>query len=376
MLTHINSISLNKIFPFLFILLFQVFSEKSISQWSSIKTLSPDLNLNSIYSIDPGHIFIAADSATIFKSNEAGFNWTRLSNVAGLSASKNFYSIFFIDSLRGWAAGSTGAAVKTIDGGNSWFRMNMTDENITIKQIRFADTLYGWAVGNSGKIQFTTDGGSNWSIQYTFHSVQSINSIYFVPDDSQTIWVAGNNGFIAKSNNRGANWSNLNTGTVNDLLSIKFANDNIGWAVGKSGTILLTVNGGTDWNSVSSPIDGTVDINTILVTSDGAAIIGCSNGRIYETFDYGNSWNPLNPIFYQCINSIFFYPMFLYSVTNNGNIGISYIATVARTRDEICSDAYNLCLNKCKQGQTACIQSCNRMFIDCLRKSSINLLYY
>ncbi|MCX7736679.1 MAG: YCF48-related protein [Candidatus Kapabacteria bacterium] len=369
--------NVNKLFGkffFLFILFFLSNTSTLLSQWSSIKTISQNLNLNSIYAVTPGHIFIATDSATILKSSEGGFNWTRTSGVGGISQSNNLYTIFFIDSVNGWAAGTKGSAVKTTNSGNTWTPMTMADGNITIKQIRFVDSLNGWAVGNSGKIQITTDGGSSWSIQHTFQSVQSINSIYFMPEDAQTIWVAGNSGFIAKSTNEGINWINLNSGTNNDLLCIKFGDRNIGWAVGKSGTILLTVNGGINWISVPSPIIGAGDINSILVSSDGSAIIACSNGRLYETYNFGNTWVDVEPIFNQSINSIFFLPLLLYSVTNGGNIGITYLA---RTRDEICYDAYNLCLNKCNKGQTECIESCNRMFIDCLRKSSkINLIYY
>jgi photosystem II stability/assembly factor-like uncharacterized protein len=74
--------------------------------------------------------------------------------------------------------------------------------------------------------------------------------VYFI--DSSTGYAVGWNGTILKTINAGTNWTKLSSGTSNNLMSVCFTDANTGYAVGASGTILKTVNGGTNWTLQTS----------------------------------------------------------------------------------------------------------------------------
>lgn len=338
------------------------------SEWSIVKNLYQGLNLNSISIINPGNIFIACDSASILKSTEAGVTWTRSSNIAGFSSNIKLKTIFFIDSANGYAAGTAGYAARTTNNGQSWAPMTLADQGTTVNQIIFADSNFGWAVGNSGKVQHTQDGGTNWSIQYTFTGVISINSIFILPGDTSKIWVCGNSGFIAGSTDGGYTWVSPGTLTTSDLLSVKFV-DNIIWAVGKSGTMLLSINFGASWTQISSPVS--ININSIIISNEGSAKITTANGEILETCNYGNNWDMIGASLSSPANQIAYYQPWIFTTCDGGNLGMVYITDY---RAKLCFDAYNLCLIKCSKDNNSCLNNCNDMYNNCLKNSKFNAI--
>ena len=88
-------------------------------------------------------------------------------------------------------------------------------------------------------------------------------------------------------------WDVQQSGVEDDLTGVSFANLQVGYAVGKSNTILKTKDGGNTWNRLLerqdrvdfqsvmfiSPTDGWVESSTLLHTSDG-----------------GESWQPAVPL--------------------------------------------------------------------------------
>ncbi|MBK9227790.1 MAG: hypothetical protein IPL67_12270 [Ignavibacteria bacterium] len=66
--------------------------------------------------------------------------------------------------------------------------------------------------------------------------------------DENTGWCIGENGTILRSINGGTNWSSQVSGTSNLLLSSFFINSNTGWISGEDGIILSTTNSGVNRN--------------------------------------------------------------------------------------------------------------------------------
>ena len=83
-----------------------------------------------------------------------------------------------------------------------------------------------------------------------------------------------------------SNWESQISGTSNQLFSVNFTNSNTGFAVGISGTILKTTNGGTNWENQQSGISPWlhsvyfVDDNTGWAVGDGCTIIKTTNGGV------------------------------------------------------------------------------------------------
>jgi photosystem II stability/assembly factor-like uncharacterized protein len=65
-------------------------------------------------------------------------------------------------------------------------------------------------------------------------------------------------------------------------------NDQLGWAVGESGTILKTVDGGAHWLPQSSGVD--VRLTTLVIVSPSVVWAGGDNGLLVITEDGGLSW--------------------------------------------------------------------------------------
>ena len=124
-----------------------------------------------------------------------------------------------------------------------------------------------------------------WSLK-TSGTGQNLNSIFFV---NNTIgWAAGDSGTIRKTTNRGETWTGQTSGTGNALESVFFVTPNLGWVAGGSGTVLKTTDGGTTWADQSS---GTGNrIKEIYFQSATRGSFLEDNGTIRKTTDGGSTW--------------------------------------------------------------------------------------
>jgi len=92
-----------------------------------------------------------------------------------------------------------------------------------------------------------------------------------------------------------AQWYPQNSGTTKNLYAVHFIDENIGIAVGDSGTILRTTNGGTAWAIQAS---GTIQpLNDICFTdvnngwAVGSNVNSFEPSVIIHTTDGGTNWN-------------------------------------------------------------------------------------
>lgn len=87
-----------------------------------------------------------------------------------------------------------------------------------------------------------------------------------------------------------AQWFPQNSGTTNYLHSVYFTDPNTGHAVGDSGTILITTNGGTLWSSQTS---NTLNaLSSVFYTDAITGYTAGDNGTILKTIDGGTTWIP------------------------------------------------------------------------------------
>ena len=105
---------------------------------------------------------------------------------------------------------------------------------------------------------------------------------------SSTGWAVGDSGTILNTTDGGATWDPQTSGTQHGLYSVYFVYSSTGWAVGDSGTILKTTNGGTIWTSQNSKT--TNDLRSVyFVDPDIGWAVG-SYGTILKTTDGGVSF--------------------------------------------------------------------------------------
>ena len=231
--------------------------------------MSNGRNINSVAILDPNVIVVAGGNErndsieSVFSSNTYGLLW-------------NFDILGNISS-----------------GLSSW-----------ITSIAFKDSLNGYGVGFNGKMIYTNNGGSVWAFGNTpvirhWNKVvyAGVNTLFAAggwqrgdsihPDSTQT---------IIKSNDGGNTWSVVYDSLGPWLTSISFADSLKGVAVGQSGTILSTPDGGITWHKTNTPVNR--DFGGItFVNADTGYIVGGqpvdSIRTILRTADQGNTWSVL-----------------------------------------------------------------------------------
>lgn len=82
-------------------------------------------------------------------------------------------------------------------------------------------------------------------------------------------------------------WQNPSP-TGNWLADVQLISSQVGWAVGESGTLLKTVDGGTNW--INKSISSNLDLRGINFIDDSHGIIVGWNS-IIKTTDAGKSWS-------------------------------------------------------------------------------------
>jgi photosystem II stability/assembly factor-like uncharacterized protein len=124
---------------------------------------------------------------------------------------------------------------------------------------------------------------------------QDLRSVYFT--DSLYGWAVGDTGTIIHTTDGGESWIIQDAGGDNAVVSVFFLNRQLGWAVSWNYTggffgsmILKTTNGGAEWHAEAYPEDN-IFINDILFLDSLTGWVGGSPHCLAKTSDGGQSWN-------------------------------------------------------------------------------------
>ncbi len=189
----------------------------------------------------------------------------------------------------------------TISGLGLWNVVNYADPNPNwIRSMDFTDPDNGIAVGWGGKISVTTDGGESWvpgspSVSRDFNKIFIINSQdMIIAGGEHSDSVAGGMQTILRSINGGQAWSVAHDQPGYWLHSVHFPTGTTGFAVGDSGVILKTANGGATWTPVAAPVQR--NFNAIWFTDANHGFIAGgypsddSIRTLLQTTNGGNTW--------------------------------------------------------------------------------------
>ena len=216
----------------------------------------------------------------ILATSDGGATWNEQypGDVSLLDGMASLNSVTFVDAKHGWAVGSAGDAadetaviVATSDGGATWATQQSSsrDGYGGLYSVSFIDAKHGWGVGGAGGEQSgspvligTSDGGVTWSNESPPEVATNsfLESVRFI--DATHGWAVGtrNRGYsggtptyvpvILVTVNGGATWQPQDAssaGADGGLGSVTFVDSSRGWAVGSSGTIIATSDGGATW---------------------------------------------------------------------------------------------------------------------------------
>ncbi len=127
---------------------------------------------------------------------------------------------------------------------------------------------------------------SGWELQ-----TSGVNVNLFDIDcvSSTECWAVGDSGTILHTTDGGVNWVLQSSGTTEDLRGIDFLDSLNGWVVGYGPIHLHTTDGGVSWTEVIS--GSSYELFNVAFANSNRGWVTGRNGTIIGTFDGGNTWS-------------------------------------------------------------------------------------
>ncbi|MCK4577689.1 MAG: hypothetical protein KAU50_02790 [Candidatus Marinimicrobia bacterium] len=116
------------------------------------------------------------------------------------------------------------------------------------------------------------------------------SAIHFA--DHEHGWAVGDSGTIIATKNGGSSWQKQSSGSNSALRTVYFVDSMTGWAGGRDATLLHTVDGGKLWQRQPIPIDSSNGIFTIHFSDNLLGWLIHNGGEILNTVDGGETWEP------------------------------------------------------------------------------------
>ncbi|HKQ77695.1 MAG TPA: YCF48-related protein [Blastocatellia bacterium] len=272
---------------------------------------------------------------------------------AGLLASFTIFA-FFASGSNLFEGSSLSNCVSTSAQQPEW-RAQSSGSLAKLSSVIFVDRDRGWVAGANGTLLTTEDGGAKWSRQTLPERYRSeaLNDVWFFNSDRGLL--LGEYGlvnrigkadrservFLLRSNNHGANWDagalarlsikqagqsgqpgqserqasrnqNESSDTLKPslrlsdpiLLRMAFANDQVGWTVGESGTIQYTEDGGATWMMQEASTRKLL-YDVAAIDAKQAWAVG-AGGKLLRTVDGGTTWNEKSSEVAEALRSVHF----------------------------------------------------------------------
>ena len=211
---------------------------KSPQLWSQRDSKTTE-TLTCISFPDEKYGWAAGHGGVVINTTDGGETWA----VQRESSPDNqpLFDIKFVSHYIGYACGPYETLLKSADGGKTWMKLS-TGMECNYNSLDFYNENVGFAAGEFGTIFKTVDGGISWRRLYGGGNKGSMFGINILP--AGKVLAYGTSGKILISWDGGETWINvLYPGASEPLFKAAFSGNDIAIA-GKTGTILLSNNGG------------------------------------------------------------------------------------------------------------------------------------
>lgn len=206
-------------------------------------------------------------------------------------------SIDFVDTSTGYVSIGQGV-FRTIDGGQSWSPVSFQSG---LNNLHFFDESTGIASGPglaplSFQLYATTNAGQNWTPGYS--GIGQLAGIKCrQPDDCYCLGYNGAQSIVLRSSDQGNNWQSTAFSELIPFISFDFLGPDSLIAMGFSGDLYFSYDGGASWSDPKWMILPGGSVNA------AEAVIGMANGKegylslnfdLLKTFDGGQCWYKLS----------------------------------------------------------------------------------
>jgi photosystem II stability/assembly factor-like uncharacterized protein len=151
-----------------------------------------------------------------------------------------------------------------------------------------------WAVGYNGKdpneMYYSKNSGRDWISKSVNSKGMILKALYFL--DNQRGWAVGDSGIILATTDGGVSWSELPTPTDYPLTKVHFADAQVGYVASGTewgGEVFRTTDGGEKWEKVYSDLEAG-HVFDISVLDQKTAAIAINDALVFTTRDGGLTW--------------------------------------------------------------------------------------
>jgi len=178
------------------------------------------------------------------------------------------------------------------DSGNTWSAKRTQSIFQPVYTVSFDKQNTGFAAGDSCVIIKSTDRGRSWNLSSSF--IDSSYLLDFGVYDSLYAIAVGSSGVIMLTIDGGVTWQRKTSNTSHTLTGVAIVNKSLSFACGYAGTILKTTNGGESWSSIV--LDSIFHFNYIAFDNNKTGYVVYHGKAVFRTTDLGESWTKLPDI--------------------------------------------------------------------------------
>lgn len=250
---------------------------RSTNQGATWQSGGPNLGENTTTAtLLTADIGISVDTAWIRRTTNGGLSWTTVG-----SGALQYVTRLGAASAVAWWGNN---AQVTTDAGATWHPVaQLDDQSLPVWAGAYAmlgiDATTAVATTVDGKIRRTTDGGFTWTTASPHP--RSGFPLWNLVRNGSRVYAAGIAGLTYTSDDAGATWVQVSQGIGTTLRDIEMWDEERGLAIGHSGVVLWTTNGGVDW----------VPRRPLVEFGDGAneffAVATAAPDFAYAVGDYG-----------------------------------------------------------------------------------------
>ncbi|MCK5145911.1 hypothetical protein KAR48_04095 [bacterium] len=131
--------------------------------------------------------------------------------------------------------------------------------------------------------------GNTWEVVYEVQDIKCLSAIDFVNENVG--WAVGDSGTIIHTNDGGITWKKQESAVSFDFRDTQFLNESVGWVVGSNNTALKTTNGGREWSIIKFKSDTLKTLMSLHFIDSKTGWIVDNWSGIWHTTDGGDSWS-------------------------------------------------------------------------------------